>query len=203
MMALLLLSTALVILMESQWWAVDMQERANRINSASILAQDLMTELELRMEKEGFGELEVKEQGDFSDVRYGDGFDGFRWEYEVEKVDVELPDMSRLLGLAGEGAETAADAAGVQTGGASAMPEADLLSSLGVDQEMISELLGNYLREARVRVCYPDGTHADTGAPAENCVELITHLANPTGRVLTEEEQQLLDAAEEAGRNTP
>jgi alanine-alpha-ketoisovalerate/valine-pyruvate aminotransferase len=34
-------------------------------------------------------------------------------------------------------------------------------------------------------------------------VELITHLANPTGRVLTEEEQQLLDAAEEAGRSTP
>ena len=197
MMALLLLSTSLVILVESQSWAVSSEQRSNRINAATMLAREIMVELELRMEKEGFGELEIRERGDFHDERYRDRFEEYRWEYEVEKVEVELPNMGQLLGLGGDGANAAAEEAGVATGGAEPSNEFAMLEALGVEPSFLTDMLGNYLREARVRVCYPDGSSVD-GRPAENCIEVITHLANPTGRVLSEEEQLLLEQQEDA-----
>ncbi len=57
-----------------------------------------------------------------------------------------------------------------------------MLAGLGIDLSFFSEYMGNYVREARARVCYPDGTDAD-GNPAEQCVELLSHLTNPTGQV--------------------
>ncbi len=198
MMALLLISTTLVILIESQSWAVRSQSRAQQINTATMLAGEVMTQLELRMEKEGFGELEVHKSGDFNDERFGGFFEGFRWEYEVESVEVKLPNLDQLMGLAGEGADAAGDAAGVSTGGGAPANDLAALDSLGLDLSMFSDMMGNFLREARVRVCFPDGNNAD-GMPVDDCVEFITHLVNPTGRVMSEEEQLLLEAQEDAG----
>ncbi len=103
MIALLLVSTALIIVVESQSFAVDVEQRTARMNVATMLAREIMTELDLRMVKEGFGELEIKERGDYSDERYDSRFDEYRWEYEVEKVDLDqMPDLSMLMGLASE-----------------------------------------------------------------------------------------------------
>ncbi len=198
MMALLLISTTLVILIESQSWAVRSQSRAQRINTATMLAGEVMTQLELRMAKEGFGELEVHKSGDFHNERFGGFFEGYRWEYEVESVEVKLPNLDQLMGLAGEGADAAGDAAGVSTGGGAPANDLAALDSLGLDLSMFSDMMGNFLREARVRVCFPDGNNAD-GMPVDDCVEFITHLVNPTGRVMSEEEQLLLEAQEDAG----
>ena len=33
----------------------------------------------------------------------------------------------------------------------------------------------------------------------EECLEVVTHLANPTGRILSAEEQEAIDAMEDAG----
>lgn len=198
MMALLLISTTLVILVESQSWAVRSQSRAERINTATMLTGEVMTLLELRMAKEGFGELEIHEQGDFNDERFGGFFDDFRWEYEVESVEVNLPNLDQLMGLAGEGADAAGDAAGVSTGGQAPANDLAALDSLGLDLSMFSDMMGNFLREARVRVCFPDGNDAN-GLAVDDCVEFITHLVNPTGRVMSEEEQLLLEAQEDAG----
>jgi len=198
MMALLLISTTLVILVESQSWAVRSQSRAQQINTATMLASEVMTQLELRMAKEGFGELEVHKSGDFRDERFSGLFEDFRWEYEVEKVEVKLPNLDQLMGLAGEGADAAGDAAGVSTGGGAPANDLAALDSLGLDLSMFSDMMGNFLREARVRVCFPDGNNAD-GMPVDDCVEFITHLVNPTGRVMSEEEQLLLEAQEDAG----
>lgn len=182
MIALLLVSTALIIVVESQSFAVDVEERTARMNVATMLTREIMTELELRMVKEGFGELEVKESGDYSDSRYDGKFDEYRWEYEVEKVDLDqMPDLSMLMGLADEGTEAAGDALGADTSGGASNPLA-MLSGLGIDLSFFSEYMGNYVREARARVCYPDGRDAD-GNPAEQCVELVEHMTNPTGQV--------------------
>jgi len=197
-MALLLISTTLVILIESQSWAVRSQYRATRISTATMLASDVMTALELRMAKEGFGELEVHERGDFHDQRFGDAYDDFRWEYEVEKVEVKLPNLGQLMGLAGEAGDAAGDAAGVSSGGAAPANDLLALDSLGLDLSMFGDMMGNFLREARVRVCFPDGNDSN-GMPVDDCVEFITHLVNPTGRVMSEEEQLLLEAQEDAG----
>ncbi|MBJ93079.1 MAG: hypothetical protein CMP23_01250 [Rickettsiales bacterium] len=196
LMALLLISTTLVILVESQSWAVRSQSRAERINTATMLAGEVMTLLELRMEKEGFGEIEVRERGDFNDERFAGFFDDYRWEYEVETVEVKLPNLDQLMGLAGEGADAAGDAAGISSSGAAPANDLAALDAMGLDLSMFSDMMGNFLREARVRVCFPDGNNAD-GQPVDECVEFITHLVNPTGRVMSEEEQLLLEAQED------
>ena len=194
MIALMLVSTALVIVVEAQSFAVASEERTTRLNTATMLSRDIFTELELRMEVEGFGELEVKEHGDFSDERYGDEFDQYRWEYEVEKVDLDqLPDLTQVFGMAGEGMGAMADAAGVDTGGEAPPNELEMLGALGIDAAFISEMLGNYLREARVRICYPAGLD-ERGDPVEDCIEIVTHLVNPTGRVLDNTEEDEEDA---------
>jgi len=187
-----------VILVESQYMAVDAMERGEKRDVATGLASSLMTELEFRMEKEGFGEQEVKEQGDFTDDAYGGFYEDYRWEYEVEKVDIELPDFGEIMGLAGEGASEAADAAGVDTGGAAPTNDLAALGSLGLDFSFLTDQVGSYLREARVRVCYSDG-RLPSGAMAENCVELVSHLVNPTGQVTSEEEGDDDDVSNGAG----
>jgi len=196
-MALGLVSSSLVILVEAQSWAVRAQERSTRITTATMLADTIMKEAMMRMLEEGFGELEVRERGDFRDQRFRDSFEDYRWEWEAERVELKLPDLSQVMGLMGEGANALGDEAGVDTGGAAPANELAALDSLGIDMSMFGDMLGNYLREIRVRICYPDGQNAD-GMNVEDCMELTSHLVNPTGRVMTEEEQLLLEAQEDA-----
>jgi prepilin-type N-terminal cleavage/methylation domain-containing protein len=191
MIALLLVATSLVIVIEAQSWAVDVSARTGRMNIATMLARDLMTDLELRMEAEGFGEIEIKERGDFNDDHFANAFDEYRWEYEVEKVDLdELPNLGMLLGLAEDGTEEAGQSMGVATGqGAGPGGELAMLEGLGIDLGFFGEMMGQYLREARVRVCYPDG-YTEDGDVTENCVEISSHLTNPTGRVTAADEME-------------
>ncbi len=199
MIALLLVSTALIIVVEAQSFAVDTEQRTNKINTASMLARDIFTELELRMETEGFGELEVKETGDFSEDRYGGEFEDYRWEYEVEKVELDkLPDLTQVFGVAGEGMGALADAAGVDTGGQAPVNELEMLGALGIDGSFISEMMGNYLRAARVRICFVAGVD-ERGDPMEDCIELVSHLVNPTGRVQDNTEEDDDDDAGTGG----
>ena len=198
MMALLLLATAVTILVQSQTTAVHLQEQATRINTATMLARQIFTELDIRMAKEGFGELEVKEQGDFNDNIYDGAFDDYRWEYEVEKLEVELPNLGNLMGMLGEGTDELGDAAGVSTGGQAPQSDLAALGALGFDFSFLTEQMGKYLREARVRICWVEGKDR-SGQDQEECLEVVTHMANPTGRVLSAEEQLALDNYEDAG----
>ncbi len=192
MIALLLLATAAIVLVQSQTQAIRASEEGARIDSATMLARDLMTDLELRMEKEGFGELEVKEHGDFSDDRFSGRFEDFRWDYEVEKVDVDVANLSNVMTLIGQATEDQAGDAGVDssvTDAAEASNPAALLETLGFDFSIIGDLLGNYVREARVRVCW-DAGQTEAGVQAEDCVEVITHLTNPTGTITLPEGEE-------------
>ncbi|MEE2829011.1 MAG: type II secretion system protein [Myxococcota bacterium] len=188
MIALLLVSTTLIIVVESQVMAVDALSQGQRRDLATTLARSLMTELEFQMEKEGFGTREVREQGNFNDDIYGGLYDDYRWEYEVEMVEMELPDFGELMGLAGEGSSELAESAGVNTGGAAPSNDLSMLSSLGLDLSFLTEQLGNVLREARVRVCYTEG-QASSGEALEDCIEIISHLVNPTGQVTDNSEE--------------
>jgi hypothetical protein len=198
MIALLLVATALIIVVESQWFAVDSSSRSMKRDTATMLARDIMTDLELRMEVEGFGELEVKERGDFNDDHFASNFDDYRWEYEVEKVELdELPNLGMLMGLADDGSDELTQ--GLNIPGMPSTPQAGagvggelaMLEGLGIDLSFFGEMMSQFLREARVRVCYPDGLD-DRGAELENCVELTSHLTNPTGQVVdnTEEDEE-------------
>ncbi len=187
MIALLLLATSAVILVQAQTAAVNMQEDASRLGVATMLARQLMTDLELFMEKEGFGELGVKETGDFSEDLYDDQFDDYRWEYEVEKVDLDMPNLGNLMNMLGgdddDDQPGAGLGGGLGGGAASGAGQAEALSSLGVDFSFMSEMLGNYLREARVRVCWKTRVDEPFDDDNEECLEFITHLTNPTGQI--------------------
>ncbi len=196
MIALVLVSTTLVIVVESQYMSVDAMSRGEKRDVATTLARGLMTELEFIMEKEGFGEQDKREQGNFTDQAYGGFYDDYRWEYEVEVVEVELPNLGDLLGLATGAAGDAAEAAGMNTGGQDASSDLGMLAGLGIDLSFLTDQLGNVLREARVRVCYEEG-RARNGEIVEDCVELISHLVNPTGNITSPEE------GEEGGDGTP
>ncbi len=198
MMALLLLATAVMILVQSQTTAVHLQSEATRINTATMLARQIFTELDIRMAKEGFGELEIKETGDFNDQLYDGQFDDYRWEYEIEKLEVELPGLGNLMGMMGEGTEELGAAAGVQTGGQAPQSDLAALGALGFDFSFLTEQMGKYLREARVRICWEEGTNRQY-EPQEECLEVVTHMANPTGRVLSADEQMALENYEDAG----
>lgn len=198
MLALVLVSTTLIIVVESQFLAVDALMRGEKRDVATTLATGLMTELEFIMEKEGFGEREVRETGDFADNAYGGLYEDYRWEYEVEKVELELPNLSELMGLAGEGASDLAESAGVDTGGNAPSNDLAALSSLGIDLSFLTDQMGAFLREARVRVCYEEGK-ARSGEIIEDCVELISHLVNPTGQVTDNTEEGDDDDASPTG----
>lgn len=202
MMALLLLATSVMILVQSQTTAVQLQEEATRINTATMLVRQIFTELDLRIAKEGFGELEVKESGDFADALYDGQFDDYRWEYEVEKVDVELPGLGNLMGMMSEGTDEVSEAAGAGAAGAAPANDLAALSALGFDMSFLTEQMGKFLREARVRVCWKSGMTRDYVAE-EECIEAVTHLSNPTGRVLSAEEQVALEGAEFRGEEVP
>ena len=184
MIALLLLATSAVILVQAQTAAVNMQEDASRLGVATMLGRQLMTDLELLMEKEGFGEQDVKETGDFSEDAFDGQFDNYRWEYEVEKVDLDIPNLSNLMNMMGGDDDDEGTGTGGGTGAGAQPPnQLEALSGMGVDFSFMSEMLANYLREARVRVCWKIRERDPFSIDNEECLEFITHLTNPTGKV--------------------
>ena len=51
---------------------------------------------------------------------------------------------------------------------------------MGVQPDMITDMLRPYIREVRVMVWW--GAEApDPDKPCEDCVELVTHVCNPSG----------------------
>ena len=181
--ALGILATSLVVLVDTQATAVLSTTEAERLTLATNLAQEKMMEVQLIMEREGFGEQDIEEDGNFEDFGleeddlddYTDAFEEYRWAYTVREVS---------LGLAGDMASMAGDLAGTGYWGEEAeddLSTADTpgLSDLGVDGDMIGELLAPYMRELRVKVWW-------TGIEEDgfDAVEVVTHVVNPSGQVI-------------------
>lgn len=195
--ALAILAMALFVLVDAQASAVLVTLDAEKTLVGSYLAQHKMTEATLRLEKEGFKTADVNDEGDFEDfgeddglggmdgasvgeeMEFGDGFDGYQWAYSIRQVDISLGDVAgaqETLQSAGFGPSAdQADAAGNQ--GAAGMDLADA----GIQPDMISEMLSPFIREVRVVVWW--GAEPKSDAPCEDCVELVTHVINPSGDI--------------------
>lgn len=195
--ALAILALALFVLVDAQASAVLMTVDAEKTLVGSYLAQQKMTEATLRLEKEGFKTADVNDEGNFDDfgqddglggmeggglgedLDFGEGFAGYEWAYSIRQVDVSLGDVSgaqETMQAAGFGPSAEqADAAGNQ--GA----EGRDLADVGIQPEMISEMLSPYIREVRVVVWW--GAEPKSDAPCEDCVELVTHVINPKGDI--------------------
>jgi prepilin-type N-terminal cleavage/methylation domain-containing protein len=192
MIALAILVTALTLLAEIQSTAILMTKEGERLVTASNLAQEKMAEITLRLESEGFTDIDVCESGDFKEfgdevieAEFGDRLDDYHFEWCVSTVDVALAgDIAGMAGgLAGGGyfPGDSAGQAGASLDAASALGGAPDLSSMGLGPEQISEMLGKYVREVRVRVWW--GQESKQAEKEGDEVVVITHAINPTGAI--------------------
>ncbi len=200
MIALSILTVSLVILVQTQSLAVVLTEEAELRITATDLAQQKMTEALLSIETEGFQVSDVYERGDFDDygsdglnLDVGEELEDFEWEYSVREVDITI------IGQASEEAGDLADDGGSDDGGGGllgglfgggddggANPMAGIggmvseaLGGLGFGSGDLTEILGPFVREVRVRVWW--GGSLEEAEEAGNEVILTTHVFDPSG----------------------
>jgi prepilin-type N-terminal cleavage/methylation domain-containing protein len=180
-----ILATSLVVLVDTQATAVMSTHEADRITLATNLAQEKMMEVQLIMEREGFGEQDIEEDGDFDD--YGeedfrgddlhlsldpDTLEGFKWAYTVRKIELTIP--TNLGDVAGD---LAGNGYFGEEGSEMDVGETPDLGDMGISPTMVSEHLAKFIREVRILVWWgPNEDELDQ-------VEITTHIINPTGVV--------------------
>lgn len=183
--ALSILAVSVMILVETQAGSLLMSTDADRLSTATYLAEEKMMEALLTLEQTGWTSMDVEEEGDFDDFGsedFRDGslrldleeqYEGFQWAYTVRKIELNLPtDIGGAAGdLAGSGywGEGNEDAA--------SDTQLDL-TDLGISQDQITEYLGDFIREVRVRVWWGENEEG------LDQVELTTHVINPTGAIV-------------------
>ena len=181
--ALGILAGALVVLVDNQAMAVLATQEADRLTLATNLAQEKMMEVQLILEREGFGEQDIEEDGDFEEFgaeefrgdelhlgQTDEVYEDFKWAYTVRKIEMEIPNLGDMAG----------DLAGNGYFGEDKASEADMsgtpdLGDMGIDPSAITDHLSGFIREVRVRVWW--GKNEDEN----DQVELTTHIITPTG----------------------
>ncbi|MBK9644999.1 MAG: prepilin-type N-terminal cleavage/methylation domain-containing protein [Deltaproteobacteria bacterium] len=201
MVALGILVTAMVVLVDSQSTAVMMTTQSDRIMTATALAQEKMNQALLCMESAGIQEQDIEAEGDFDQGIFGgyeaggldgeleklneEAFEDFRWAYTVREVKLEISgDVGSLMGdLEGMGLMPGADQEAQQSGSSASgfdptqnQPD---LEDLGISNDMLTEKLSPFMREVRVIVWWGENEDEDQQ------VELVTHVINPKANVVT------------------
>lgn len=188
MVALAILTVSLVILAETQGSAVVLTNEAERMIMASDLAHLKLSEALLRVETDGFQIAEVYEMGDFDDLgdealdmEFGPELEDYHWEYAITEIDIEM------LGDIATMTQELDQALGPGTDGDGGVPAAnnpmmDALAAFGFGPEQITEMIGPFIREVRVRVWWG----ADSERAEEEGWEVVitTHAINPTGMMV-------------------
>ncbi len=184
--ALVILTAALIVLVESQGQAVFMTFEGQKVLTATWLAEEKVAEVQRRLEEDGFTESDIEEEGDFDDIGegFGDGLDigeayeEFHWAYTIRQVELQLGDVGGLFGQM----ETNGYQGGAAQSGMGSMFSGmvgTLISSM-LSPELIAESLAPYLREVRVRVWWSE---REEDGVCLDCVEIVTHAINPSGAV--------------------
>lgn len=191
MVALAILTVSLVILVETQSTAAHATREAERFLIATDLAEAMLAEAVMRVEMDGFTDNEVFERGDFDslgdralDLEIGSELKDYRWEYAIQEIDIALAgDIASMAGQA-MGGEGGAGLGEMLGGG---MPDAGGMAGaaggLGalLSPDMLSQMLGPYIREVRVRVWW--GKNSKQAEDDGTEVVVITHVINPGGEL--------------------
>jgi hypothetical protein len=199
MVALGILVVSLAILVETQSNAAMMTAEAEAIIMAGDLANTKANEVILIVEEDGFQSSDIYESGEFEDLgddatslEFGDELDQYHWEYWISEIDMDLAgDVVEMMGevdssgfLGGSGGGLAEMGLGGASGG---MPGG--LGNMGIGGGQITEMIGPYIREVRVRVWW--GEDSERAEEIGNEVIITTHVINPTGVILDVESQGL------------
>ncbi len=86
MVALAILATAYVALMETQSGSIRLSTYGKQISIASFLAQSKLEEIEEKLLREGFPNMDEEEEDDFEEL----GYPGFKWRLVIRKVELPL-----------------------------------------------------------------------------------------------------------------
>ncbi|TVR04017.1 MAG: prepilin-type N-terminal cleavage/methylation domain-containing protein [Deltaproteobacteria bacterium] len=84
LIAFAILAVSLAILIGTQANSVQMNDRANRMSVAAMLARGKMFDIESELLREGFSTTTQRDGGTFRE----EGFEAFRWTAEVEVVEI-------------------------------------------------------------------------------------------------------------------
>ncbi|WP_244221743.1 prepilin-type N-terminal cleavage/methylation domain-containing protein [Corallococcus exercitus] len=190
MVAMAILSVALMAIFDLNSGAVANHVYTKRLTVASLLARSKMTDLEQKLYDDGFEQDDDEQSGDFSD----DGWPQFKWRARIiaPKTDGVTPDQligaifnlpigpnssgDPMGGLAGLfGGSTGGDSKGGSTPpggtttasplGASAMSMAQPMFTQMVDQ------LTKSVREVHLTVYWKEGTQVES-------VDVVTHVVS-------------------------
>jgi prepilin-type N-terminal cleavage/methylation domain-containing protein len=193
MIALAILSVSLFVLVSAQSSAVLMTSEGERDVVMTMLAEQKIAEVQMKLEREGWKDTDIEEAGNFEDFglngEFGDGvelkgaYDDYQWAYTIRRVDLQMGDMGGAM-----------DAVTGAYGGQGGTPtSSDDMSSMVQDQmssfissDSLTDTLAPFIREVRVLVWYGEEPKDENGC--ENCVELTTHVINPTGQVFQEDQ---------------
>ncbi|MBN2343874.1 MAG: prepilin-type N-terminal cleavage/methylation domain-containing protein [Deltaproteobacteria bacterium] len=180
MVAVLLLSSALVAIFAAQFAAVATTNYARNITQATQLGRCKMNELELLFIEEGFQEGDVAEGGECCEFLEGEMITEFHCEWVVETVT--FPDM--MDAEIDEGDENGAGSIMDQvTGGAAGLSsmdnsQMDQMADVGMDMltslmPMVTDLLEQAIRRVTVKVTWKEGIE-------EKDFQLVQYVTHPS-----------------------
>ncbi|NOY25915.1 MAG: type II secretion system protein [Oligoflexia bacterium] len=194
--ALGILSMGMMVLVDTQASSVLSTVSADQAMVANELVQEKLTEVMLLVEVEGFTDQDKSETGNFEN--FGDedwrgdsldldveGLEDFHYEWTVRKIELTIPtDLAAVMGDLEDVGYIPDDQQTENTDSNDSNGAPDL-SSFGITPEVISDYLGDYIRELRVVVWWgsEEPQVDEPGQLPENSVELLTHVINPTGQI--------------------
>jgi len=181
--ALGILALGLMVLVDTQATSVLAVTEADRLRTATMLADEKMKEVLLTLEYEGWTDQDIEEDGDYEDfgeeefrgeslhLEMEEELLDYKWAYTVRAIELNLPPdlFSMADQLAGSGYWDEEKTENMDTSGA---PD---LTAFGISPDMISEYLADYIREVRVLVWWSEDE--------DDRIELIHHVINPRGVV--------------------
>ena len=178
MVASLIMVITLATVARIQVNALRLNSEAELVVLGTLLAQEKMAEVKLMIEAEGLASDDVHEEGDFkeygdeADLDFDDELDDFKWQYEVVEVDFSISgDLLSMMGAVGD--DESGSGEDPQSMAETAM------SAMGINDEVITETLGKFIREVRVRVYWEDSV--EIAEERGKIVEIVTHVISPKG----------------------
>jgi general secretion pathway protein I len=157
MIAMAILSIGLVSIYTAQGNSLRASGNAEKIQTAAMLARQIMTEkmmgVEISLQKGVFPADQEEDSGEFEAP-----FDEYRWEYSVRKVEIPIG--------SGGGEEQGAEG-GAQGTEANQAPE----SAQNNLAQMVSKKLSDTIREINVKIIWEE-------LGEEQSIKVTTHVAN-------------------------
>ena len=154
MIALAILAVSFTALLGTQSQAMIVTHYIRNVSVASILARSKLVELEHHYKKEGFGEFDADDDGDFGDEGYPD----FNWVIHLEKIEADEAAIESMM------AQIPTDPEEMKAGLATGPLAGVDLSNLQFNPAMmfgslplVLEQLGQKIRKVQFEINWPEG----------------------------------------------